>query len=476
MKRNFLLIVALILASFVVSCTKDSSFLGGIEEEYIPKGDGNTTVIISEDGYKADFRTKTAELYTKEQVLTLSLDEVNDENEVVKATTLKHDLNLNALFTLPDTVYVDSEEALTKVELQKNGEISSNVERSTEDGIAKMSISRGFSFTFNEGEVVEANTLYQKENTDSTEFAFTAVRSVEYESFDVKKVSADADSIVYDVTLHFIVSLNRNGEEENIDEYSVDVPYQRIYRVEKSVEPENPGDDGDDNGDDDGDDEKVNPTPDPDPDPTPDPDDKGGDDGKDDGDEKGDPTPDPTPNPNPDPDPDPDKGGNEPEPEQPKPSIEKNIPSDWGTIIGMGVSAAPADDVQGHYAVWTWCLRTTEGAVVAKTAENQMPTVEDFKNGYFVKGNFDESYNGGYFTTSRNAHGLRVGAWAPAHAYTNNTGVHYSYQGSIVANVYNTDLKFWNWRGGNFTTDVNGYTFTVDQFGVLFINGQAFAR
>lgn len=145
--------------------------------------------------------------------------------------------------------------------------------------------------------------------------------------------------------------------------------------------------------------------------------------------------------------------------------IPKNIPEDWGAITGLSVRAVPADDVKGKYAVWAWCLRTEKGAVVAITPEKQLPTLEKFKSGEFVQGSFDDSYNGGYYTTQKNSHGLKVGIWAPAQVYDNN-GVVMSYKGVKVAKVLLSDMHIWKWRQGNYTCVVEGYSLTLNN-GVL---------
>ena len=95
--------------------------------------------------------------------------------------------------------------------------------------------------------------------------------------------------------------------------------------------------------------------------------------------------------------------------------IEPFIPEEWGKIIGMGVSAVPADQVGGHYAQLCFTLRTEKGAVAIITPMSQnVPTKEQILGGYFVKGNFGSEYNSGYYTTSANRGSYAIGKWAPA--------------------------------------------------------------
>lgn len=144
----------------------------------------------------------------------------------------------------------------------------------------------------------------------------------------------------------------------------------------------------------------------------------------------------------------------DPKPEEPKDPT-PDFETSWGKIIGLGVSAVPARDVSGHYAVFTWCLLTEKGAVVARTNENTMPTKEQFKSGNFVEGSFDASYNGGWWNKSESK-------WYPAAVTDESKYIKMRYQGRVKDRVSFTDLKIWGFRGGNITSVVNGVTATVN--------------
>lgn len=151
--------------------------------------------------------------------------------------------------------------------------------------------------------------------------------------------------------------------------------------------------------------------------------------------------------------------------------IPKDIPESWGDIVGMGVTAVPARDVDGHYAKKAFCLRTTKGAAsVVIDMGRDLFTLEELKSAYFVakEGGFSSSYNSAFYTTNVNANGLEVGKWAPAVGKDDN-GVVYSYEGRTVSKVSKTDLHMWNWRGGNYSCYIDGYTFTVDENNALTI-------
>ncbi len=158
--------------------------------------------------------------------------------------------------------------------------------------------------------------------------------------------------------------------------------------------------------------------------------------------------------------------------------IEPFIPEEWGKIIGMGVSAVPADQVGGHYAQLCFTLRTEKGAVAVITPMSQnVPTKEQILGGYFVKGNFGSEYNSGYYTTSANRGSYAIGKWAPAIAKDLSDRIAYYKDNTCVRNVRNTSLTIWNWRNGNLSTVVEGYNFSVSN-GTLTIshNGKVVMR
>ena len=160
--------------------------------------------------------------------------------------------------------------------------------------------------------------------------------------------------------------------------------------------------------------------------------------------------------------------------------VPKNLPEDWGDVIGLQVTAVPARDVggkSGYFDKHAFCLRTTNGAVaVVIPREQELPTISEIKSAYFVSDTElnGSEYNSGFYTTERNRNGLDRGKWAPAKAEDKNGGVYYYYKGHIVDNVPNTDLNIWtDWKNGH-TVKVNGYVTNVEN-GILTLtspNGQ----
>ncbi len=133
--------------------------------------------------------------------------------------------------------------------------------------------------------------------------------------------------------------------------------------------------------------------------------------------------------------------------------VDKTTPEEWGKIIGAGISAVPADDVNGTYAKKCLCIRTENGAVsVVFDMNSTVPTVEQILGGSFVVGDYDASYNSGVYLNY---------TWEPAIAQDLSDRIAY-YQGeTCMRNIRHTTLQRWNWRNGNMSTVVDGYEFSV---------------
>ena len=150
--------------------------------------------------------------------------------------------------------------------------------------------------------------------------------------------------------------------------------------------------------------------------------------------------------------------------------FDKIIPDEWGKIIGAGISAVPTDP-NGTSAQKCLTIRTDKGAVAVTFSMNaDMPSVSSILSGYFVEGNFGAEYNSGYYTTSVNHGSYDLGKWAPAIARDLSDRIAYYRDDTIVRNIRTTTLKMWNWRGGNLSTVVDGYVFSVSNEGVLTIS------
>lgn len=418
-KKITAIIVAVMAMLAVISCTKESSFLG-MEYEVANKTQAKeekSETFVENTAYEAEFATKSLALNTVRQNISGELVTYKG-SERVNERDFSSDLNLEALFTAPERVYVDSEEALFNVLMVASSHDGDRMNVTNNGKFATTSRSLNYNFSFNAGEKVAAVTEYEQLAYGDTLFVYSSIQNISYVKCEVKENAAESsDEIkVVDVILYFNVEVAKNDPQAKaeISTYTVAVPYERAMKVEVE-QPEQP----------------VQPT-------------------------------------------EPEKPSEPEQPEQPeKPAkpIEKVIPETWGEIIGAGISAVPADQVSGQYAQKCLTIRTSKGAVaVVFSMDAKAPEVSSVLNGYFVKGNFGAEYNSGYFTTTANRGTYSVGKWAPAVAKDLSDRIAYYKDNTCVRNVRNTSLTIWNWRNGNLSTVVDGYNFSVDSNSVLTVS------
>ena len=149
--------------------------------------------------------------------------------------------------------------------------------------------------------------------------------------------------------------------------------------------------------------------------------------------------------------------------------IDKIIPDEWGKIIGAGISAVPTDP-NGTSAQKCLTIRTDRGAVAIPFSMNaNVPSVSSILSGYFVEGNFGAEYNSGYYTNANNHGSYDLGKWAPAIAKDEADRISYFNGNTKVRVIRHSTLSMWDWRGGNLSTVVDGYVFSVSDSGVLTI-------
>jgi len=149
--------------------------------------------------------------------------------------------------------------------------------------------------------------------------------------------------------------------------------------------------------------------------------------------------------------------------------IEKILPESWGKIVGAGISAVPADDVDGAYAKKCMVIRTEQGAVaVSFNMDEIVPEEGAILASYFVEGNFSSEYNGGLYSTDR---------WVPAISKDMSDRIAYFVGDTCKRNIRNTTLARWNWRDGNWSTVVAGYDFQVDEDVLsIFFDGELYMQ
>ena len=135
------------------------------------------------------------------------------------------------------------------------------------------------------------------------------------------------------------------------------------------------------------------------------------------------------------------------------PEVDKILPPEWGKIVGADISAVPADDEKKSCAKKCMVIRTELGAVaIVFDMDTVVPDEGAIVAGYFVEGNFSAEYNGGLYVSDH---------WIPAISKDMGDRIAYYLGDTCKRNIRNTTLKMWNWRDGNFTTVIDGYTFDV---------------
>lgn len=546
------------------------------------------TTIVENTGYEAEFAVASLALETKLQKVTGELVTYkNGEEEISREEFLKA-LNLEALFTQPERVYVESEEQLTAVSLTNSGHSSDIVKRTADGRFVTSNTSLDYNFKFNEGEAVKAGVVYENLAYGDTTFVYSMVRNIRFNRSEVaENANASSDELrVVTVTLYFDVEVEREDPmaqtkaAEDVTTYTVAVPYERALEIEP-ITDEVIGKRYEDvsrevidanteriswteveiwsvsgekrseislnlyrhfsepalqwiytannqyttvaNGS-----SIINET----------------------SSQQGNwtvttrymqytstanngvtpfqnvyaydyqkavysdeyytlsfdyadwqiveagssvsstPTREVV-------------NGTEydvydyinnintvytvtgdsyeatAKAEAKIAILPRVLPEEWGKILGAGISAVPADDeAVGDYAKKCLVIRTENGAVAVTFAMSEStPELESILAGYFVEGNFGEEYNSGYFTTSANHGSYAVGKWAPAIAQYHSDEypiLYYSDVDTPVRSLSKYILAMWNWRGGNFSHVVDGYTFSVSESGVLTItyNGE----
>lgn len=538
--------------------------------------------VLENKGYQAEFQVASLALETKLQEVSGDLVVYKNGTEEVSRDAFLKSINLEALFTQPNRVYVDSEEQLTDVSLTNSSHSADYLTKSENGLFVTSNTSLKYNFKFNEGEAIAANVAYEKLSYEDEDFTYSMIKNVRFNNSEVSEnVAASSDELkVVNVTLYFDVEVERKDPiatrtAEEVTTYTVAVPYERAFEMEvatdelvdkryenvsreivdantekiswteieewslsgeksrtisfnlyrhfnepklqwiytannqyttvasgSSLVNENSSKNGNwtittrymkyvstaNNGVDPfqnvysydiqkavytdeyytlsfdyanwniseaGSSVSATPT-------------------REvvDGTEfdvynyvnnintvysvTG------------------DSYNASAKSEAKIAVLPKTIPASWGKILGAAISAVPADDeAVGDYAKKCLIIRTENGAVAVPFSMNAtLPEVSSILNGYFVEGNFGTEYNSGYFTTTVNHGSYIVGAWAPAIA---------EYRSDEYPIVYNSDvntpvrslskyiLAMWNWRSGNFTHVVDGYSFSASENGVLTI-------
>lgn len=590
MKKNFFAIFVMVfVASMLFSCEDDyvtlsKTPLGKLEGDTLILTDTliqtDTLIVMVPDTIKLDsamyqqingiytgvFNARVCELYAETSSVTGEIETyASANNQLITTQEFELPLQFNALMSAPKRTYVKTPEALSKVNLQNASENAAVLTDKNYNKFLVRKSSKNYSFSFDNGERIVVNSVYESSTyADTLNFDYSSINDVSYMGADAVETINNADSIVYDVTMHFNVEVQRHSfdaSEPSAETYLVDVPYQKVYLIEKTFvgythEEEVVLENGDltahvvvyavySNGSrEEIKNDKVSMTFD----------------------------------------------FNEPADldmlvtntnfatvanganssasvatngcwsferatgvysstasngtqsfdndysfvydskvtytygdvvvtfngqmslvegsttlqeqgaqgdytlynyvnnviasytvngqtvsksgkavrtlrvENPKVTSES-----WGTIIGAGISAVPMDPTSDQ-AQYCLCVRTTNGAVAVPFAIGSQPTVNQVLGGYFATGSFGASYNSGYYTTAANKGSYPAGVWAPAVARDEANMIVYSSNGNDVRCISKATLARNGWRGGNYSTVVDGYSFAVSANGTLTVS------
>lgn len=145
--------------------------------------------------------------------------------------------------------------------------------------------------------------------------------------------------------------------------------------------------------------------------------------------------------------------------------VKTDFPSEWGKIIGAGVSAVPADDDNEYCDKKCLVIRFEKGAIaVSFDRDIKFPAKEDILASQFIEGNFGEEYVSGVFVEE-------MECWVPAICKDGKDRLEWSSE-LKDRNVRFTSLNMtnvWSWenvkvnQNGDecFSTEVEGYEFIV---------------
>lgn len=142
--------------------------------------------------------------------------------------------------------------------------------------------------------------------------------------------------------------------------------------------------------------------------------------------------------------------------------LDKILPKEWGVLQSFGVSAVPADDVRGSYARKCFCFVTDKGAFsVVTDMNNDIVSREEILNASFYEGEYTSEYNSAWYYGNND--------WEPAIAEDASDRINYYVGGKVVRNIRHSTLDMWGWRDGYNSCVIDGYTYTLDDNGVMIV-------
>ncbi len=209
----------------------------------VPVPDEYETV-VENTGYEAEFAVASLALETKLQEVSGELVVYkNGEEEISRDAFLKA-LNLEALFTQPERVYVETEAQLSEVSLSNSSHSADVVKRTPDGRFVTSATSLDYNFKFNEGEAVKAGVNYESLAYGDTTFVYSSIRNIRFNRSEVaENAAASNDELrVVTITLYFDVEVEKENPmaqtkaAEDVTTYTVAVPYERALEIEPVVD------------------------------------------------------------------------------------------------------------------------------------------------------------------------------------------------------------------------------------------------
>ena len=210
----------------------------------VPVPDEYETV-VENSAYEAEFQVATLALETKLQNVSGELVTYKNGEEEISRDNFTKALDLGALFTQPERVYVETEAQLSKVSLANSSHSADVVKRNPDGRFVTSATSLDYNFKFNEGEAVKAGVNYESLAYGDTTFVYSSIRNIRFNKYDVNEnAAASNDELrVVTVTLYFDVEVEREdpmaqtkAASEDVTVYTVAVPYERAMEIEPVVD------------------------------------------------------------------------------------------------------------------------------------------------------------------------------------------------------------------------------------------------
>ena len=204
---------------------------------YVPEKPDTYDAVMENVDYVGEFDTASKRLYTVEQSVNGEWVTYKNNEEEMSREAFSRKLNLEAIFDVPEVVYVGSELQLGQVSLSSSSKDGDKINKVESDGFTTTNRTMAYHFKFNENEKVLSSTEYEKESYGEDEFVYSSIENVRYNKYDarINEKKTNKDSTVYDITLYFDVEVKRQEQtvtrsSDESETYLVAVPYMRVCK------------------------------------------------------------------------------------------------------------------------------------------------------------------------------------------------------------------------------------------------------